>query len=96
MIYVELDGGKMTEFEDLDRAEVAELIANGESFLDKHDKHVNNLVIDSGPSVAVAPSGSDLFNPELWKAIHWRWFLNGRNEGFKVGRSQRTQREGDK
>lgn len=38
-----------------------------------HHRHVAKLLEEEGP--AVAPSGSDIGRPELWKAIHWRWFL---------------------
>lgn len=39
-----------------------------------HSYHVAGLVKDKGANVA--PVGSDLFRPELWKDIHWRWFFS--------------------
>ena len=39
----------------------------------RHMRHVHKLVKDHGPSVE--PTGSDVSRPELWKAIHWRWFI---------------------
>ena len=45
----------------------------GEEFLSEHKDHV--IIIIKEKTNAVAPSGSDLFKPELWKAIHWNWFF---------------------
>ena len=53
--------------------EIQEIKTKGESFLSKHSIHVLT-VINNGPKYIVPPSGVDLFRPELWKAIHWRWF----------------------
>lgn len=47
-----------------------------------HADHVANLVYEKGP--AVAPSGSDVFRPELWKGIHWRWFFELNNQPLAV------------
>ncbi len=40
----------------------------------EHKRHVNGLMDDRVPSVA--PSGSDMNHPELWKPIHWNWFFD--------------------
>lgn len=44
------------------------------TFMHDHADHVHNLF--DNKTQAVAPSGSDMFHPELWKGIHWVWFLN--------------------
>lgn len=50
---------------------------SGEEFLAKHKTHVESLIKDC--KYSVAPSGSDLFKPELWKGIHWNWYLENFN-----------------
>jgi hypothetical protein len=37
-----------------------------------HAKHVDELNAEA--TVAVAPSGSDVVRPELWKSMHWAWY----------------------
>lgn len=39
----------------------------------EHRMHVNKML--SKPGAQVEPSGSDATRPELWKGIHWRWFM---------------------
>jgi len=38
-----------------------------------HRQHVNKMLANHGPQIE--PSGSDASRPELWKDIHWRWFM---------------------
>lgn len=40
-----------------------------------HRRHVNGMLRENGPQVE--PTGSDASRPELWKDIHWRWFMTG-------------------
>lgn len=40
-----------------------------------HATHVETLV-NSRDRTSYPPSGSDVFRPELWKAAHWRWFID--------------------
>lgn len=40
-----------------------------------HRSHVNKMLKEHGPQVM--PTGSDVARPELWKAMHWRWFMVG-------------------
>jgi hypothetical protein len=43
-----------------------------------HADHVARLLNDA--SRPIAPEGSDLFKPELWKGIHWLWFQTLKSE----------------
>lgn len=38
-----------------------------------HRSHVNQMLRERGPRVE--PTGLDAVRPELWKDIHWRWFM---------------------
>lgn len=40
-----------------------------------HRLHVNTMLRDRGPQVE--PTGSDADRPDLWKPMHWRWFMVG-------------------
>lgn len=40
-----------------------------------HRAHVIEMLAKHGPQIE--PTGSDARRPELWKDIHWRWFLLG-------------------
>ena len=42
-----------------------------------HIEHVDAMVtqVDLKFKFSYAPSGSDIFHPELWKLPHWRYFL---------------------
>jgi hypothetical protein len=53
--------------------EQQEIKKSAEQFLTAHTDHVARIIQESKP--AIAPSGSDLFRPELWKGIHWNWFF---------------------
>lgn len=41
----------------------------------EHRLHVNAMLREHGPQVE--PTGSDAGRPELWKDLHWRWFIAG-------------------
>lgn len=50
-----------------------------EAFYAAHRAHVDRLMAGAeSQGQAYAPSGSDVFRPDLWKAPHWRWYLAGR------------------
>lgn len=49
-------------------------LSKAEKWYIEHTDYVNNLITDGAR--AVKPTGADYFHPELWKGIHWRWFLN--------------------
>lgn len=40
-----------------------------------HRIHVNAMLRETGPQVE--PTGSDAGRPDLWKPMHWRWFMVG-------------------
>lgn len=63
----------MKNYDDLSAEEQKDLYNKAHSFLHDHSDHVHNLFDKKTPSVA--PSGSDMFHPELWKGIHWVWFF---------------------
>lgn len=63
----------MIQYQDTDADERREIFDKAWTFRHDHADHVANLIKHT--EVAVAPSGSDLFKPELWKAIHWNWFI---------------------
>lgn len=60
------------EFEQLSKAEQDEIVLRSAEWADNHWEHVTRLI--ESATACVAPSGSDLNHPELWKAIHWLWF----------------------
>lgn len=60
---------------------VEQALDRGEAWYREHRDHVRRLLknaFDSRNPAAVKPTGSDLIRPELWKTIHWRWFLEQR------------------
>jgi hypothetical protein len=68
-----IDGVAMIKYEDLTYDECLEIYNKAFTFMHNHSEHVHNSFNSKTPEVA--PSGSDLFKPELWKGIHWRWFI---------------------
>ena len=64
----------MLDYKDTTEEQKREIYDKAFTWRHDHADHVANLIKEKGPSVA--PSGSDMFRPELWKAIHWRWFLD--------------------
>ena len=63
----------MLQFEELDKEKQFEVYNRAFTWRHDHADHVANLLKDCKDKVA--PSGSDIFRPELWKSIHWKWFL---------------------
>jgi hypothetical protein len=55
------------------KAEQAAIQTAGKEFLSAYTDHVRAITKES--HFTVPPTGSDLFRPELWKGMHWRWFL---------------------
>lgn len=52
--------------------------ARGWKWYRQHEAHVHKLAkeeISHFGSNAYEPTGSDATRPELWRAPHWRWFL---------------------
>lgn len=41
----------------------------------RHRRHVNDMLREHGPEGE--PTGSDAGRPDLWKPMHWRWFMIG-------------------
>lgn len=71
----------MTEYKDLTLLEKMEVVAKAHKFIKIYQDHFVKSVAASKDDNAVAPSGSDLFNPALWKPCHWKWYLNLKKEG---------------
>jgi hypothetical protein len=46
-----------------------------QKWLNDHHNHVVDRLLKADNGAIVEPSGSDAIRPELWKACHWRWFL---------------------
>lgn len=65
----------MKTFADLTTEEKREIRKKAKEFYDAHKAHVVSIYL-AYPTVGIAPSGSDMFRPELWKGMHWRWFRN--------------------
>ena len=63
----------MNDYEQLSVEEQVSVYNKAFTFLHDHADYVHNLFTKYTPSVE--PSVSDLFRPELWKGIHWVWFL---------------------
>lgn len=61
------------EFSSLSEEERVTVVEQGRMWLRRHRDHVKH-VLEEGEA-AYPPSGSDLFQPELWKSGHWRWFM---------------------
>ena len=64
----------MKEWKTLTRQETKEVVDRANVWLSKHSAFVKCLA--SMDDYAYAPSGSDLWHPELWKSGHWNWFLD--------------------
>lgn len=64
----------MKQAKDLTDQEKLQINNSANHFYARHEKHVD-AIRKAAEGASVAPSGSDLFRPELWKAIHWNWFF---------------------
>lgn len=63
----------MLQFKEVNFNQRKEIYNNAHNFLHDHADHVHSLFDKDTPPIA--PSGSDMFKPELWKGIHWIWFF---------------------
>lgn len=63
----------MKTFINLSIEEQKEVYNKAWLFKHNHSDHVENLIKDE--QNIISPSGSDLFYPELWKPMHWKWFI---------------------
>ena len=64
----------MIEFKQLNNEEQQKVREKAMEWFQDHKSHVYSLIEKDTPKVA--PSGSDMYKPELWKGIHWKWFLD--------------------
>lgn len=51
-----------------------------ETWYQNHKEHVEKLIKNSDVNFPVRPSLEDMERPELWKGMHWIWFLEERNK----------------
>lgn len=68
----------MKQFTNLTEAEKDQIKVSALSWWSKYSDCVEERMKEAKTD-QVAPSGSDLFRPELWKGIHWRWFFRWQN-----------------
>lgn len=68
----------MKQIEDLTSDEKKELYNKAFTYSHDNSELVHNSFNKKTPSIA--PSGSDMFHPELWKDIHWSWFFKYVND----------------
>lgn len=54
-----------------DKEQIQQLAFN---YFALHKTHIYSLI--KKDTNKIPPCGSDLFHPELWKEIHWKWFLD--------------------
>lgn len=64
----------MKKIKDLTSEEIFDLYNKAFTFRHDHADHVSSLLESARKNNAVAPSGSEIFHPELWKSMHWKWF----------------------
>lgn len=64
----------MIEYSQLNKEEQDKIQKQGKEWFQEHKSHVYSLI--EKETAKVAPSGSDMFRPELWKPMHWKWFLD--------------------
>ena len=64
----------MVKFEQLNEQEQTKVREEAMKFFQPRKNQIYKNLEKDTPKVA--PSGSDLFHPELWKSIHWKWFLD--------------------
>lgn len=69
----------MIEVWDLHAPSLGTMIDKAREFYWGHIEHVDRLLGDA--DAEYAPSGSDIFHPELWKPAHWKWFLKEHKMG---------------
>ena len=62
------------KFEQLNEAEQVRIRKTANEWLQKNKNHVYRLIEEDKNKVA--PKGSDLYNPSIWKPMNWRWYLD--------------------
>lgn len=62
----------MTFYDDLTLEERIRIWNKAFTYKHDHPEHVEFLM--SKTDYSIAPTGSDLYHPELWKGSHWNWF----------------------
>lgn len=69
----------MVKYKDLSDDEREKVLDKAMKWYNNHEEHVDTMIeeILGKQMKGVPPSGSDLYNPELWKDIHWKWFFLG-------------------
>jgi hypothetical protein len=57
---------------------INEYIYRADEWYIDHHEHIGRLVDEDrrGMQPSYEPSAEDAPRPELWKAAHWRWFLD--------------------
>lgn len=69
----------MKDFYEITEQEQEQVLTLASEWVRKHPDAVKRkLKMAEG---SVSPSGSDLFNPELWKSSHWSWFFSHLKNG---------------
>ena len=64
----------MIKFSQLNKDEQSKILSDGMKYFVKNKSTVRKSV-DKNTEKS-APTGSDLYHPELWKPSHWKWFLD--------------------
>lgn len=62
----------MKQFADITDKEWQEITRKALDFKAKNGGHIARIM--SSTRGCVAPSGTELFDPRLWKGCHWVWF----------------------
>lgn len=65
----------MKKWQDLNKEEKEFCSKSAIDWYQKHKHHVDQLTRKYNDA-GYAPSGSDMFNPELFKPAHWKWFFS--------------------
>lgn len=66
----------MKKYKDLTLEEKDQVLKKALIYISNNFKSTHKLFNKNTPMVE--PSGSDMFKPELWKDIHWKWYLEGK------------------
>ena len=64
----------MIQFSQLNSEEQMKIMNKALTYYKDHKSSIYSSIKDQKEKVA--PTGSDLYSPELWKPSHWVWFLD--------------------
>jgi len=64
----------MIEYKNLNYKEKSKLYDKAYTWKFEHQSHIEKMM--EGIAFPIPPSEQDMFQPELWKGIHWKWFIN--------------------